>query len=182
MHVSEGLVRNRERMNWWTFFSTHGIVPRGLEDAGVKKTTSAPAKAAAIPCRSKERGVCKGRDGRDCEWSCPVRPQRPSPLDDSTLQRPHSACCHCLRRVDGMADGMDGLAAVAVASGRRHSNLNNRLTIETRKGGSHSRKRHTQSRPQRERGSHRRRQKGKASYASRELLASTVLVSTAPSR
>lgn len=43
MHVSGGLVRNREQMNRWTFFSTHGIVPRGLEDAGENKTTSQPA-------------------------------------------------------------------------------------------------------------------------------------------
>lgn len=105
MHISDGLVRNRESMNRWTFFSTHGIVPRGLEDAGEEKTTSQPAKAAAIPCRRKRGGACARvlyhRAGI-ASGACPVRPQRPLPLDDSTLQRPHSACCHRLRRLDGM--------------------------------------------------------------------------------
>lgn len=115
MHVSGGLVGNGEGMNRWTFFSTHGIVPRGLEDAGVEKTTSAPAKAAAIPCRSNERGVCKGRhgrDGRDCEWSCPVRPQRPSPLDDSSCNgrtaRAATVCAAWMGWRMGWMDGWDG--------------------------------------------------------------------------
>lgn len=56
------------------------------------------------------QGYSRREGARDREWSCPVRPQRPSPLDDSTLQRPHSVCCHCLRRVegDGRMGGWDG--------------------------------------------------------------------------
>lgn len=157
-------------MNRWTCFSTHGIVPRGLEDAGEKKNNE-PAKAAAIPCRCKRGGACARvlyRRAGMASGACPVRPQSPSPLDDSTLQRPHSACCHRLRRVDGMGGWHRRIGCqVAVASGRRHSNLNNRLTIETKgKGGSHRAENghtHTRVDASETGGLHRRRRLGKAS-------------------
>lgn len=146
----------------------------GLKMQERKKTTSQPAKAAAIPCSLQKEGACARvlyRRAGMASGACPVRPQSPSPLDDSTLQRPHSACCHRLRRVDGMGGWHRRIGCqVAVASGRRHSNLNNRLTIETRRGKRglpQSRKRahtHTRVDASETGGLHRRRRLGKASF------------------
>lgn len=122
-------------MNRWTFFSTHGIVPRGLEDAGERKNNE-PAKAAAIPCRSKEGGRMQGyrRQGLRAELVLFVPRGHRHWMTRRCNGRTARAATVCAAWM-GWADGMDGLAAAAVASRLRHSNLNNRLTIETRKRG-----------------------------------------------
>lgn len=101
-------------MNRWTFFSTHGIVPRGLEDAGEKKTTSQPAKAAAIPCRCREggrvQGCCIAGQGSRAEHVLFVPRGHRHWMTRRCNGRTARAATVCAAWM-GWADGIDGLAA-----------------------------------------------------------------------